>query len=284
MAENRNSDFEAFKPGPGILSRVQNVKTTLRGFVVSTLTINHILTFDELDNIISKRSSNPNHRSIFMQSPFNELSLVNDCIAITGLAGLNQENIISTLGQNYQLGCIMNVTYEVPLFKPNGIEAYRVPVTDDCKEDISIFFDEVTAKLDEYRTKNQVTIVHCMAGVSRSATIVIAYLIRYENYSLERAFQHLKQLRSVIRPNLNFLAQLSEYEVQLHGEENRSEWISHTINGITRYVPKFIIDTCLVQYLFEFTPERSGSRRSSSSSTLPLGSNDQSTQTSKDNH
>ena len=54
--------------------------------------------------------------------------------------------------------------------------------------------------------------VHCQAGASRSATIVIALVMRIKGWSLRRAFAHVKARRSVVAPNLGFFAQLQRFE------------------------------------------------------------------------
>ncbi|MFH4980019.1 hypothetical protein AB6A40_006728 [Gnathostoma spinigerum] len=60
-------------------------------------------------------------------------------------------------------------------------------------------------------------LVHCNAGVSRSATIVIAYLMKFEKYSLADAINHVNSIRRV-RPNDGFIKQLEEFETSLTEE------------------------------------------------------------------
>lgn len=71
-------------------------------------------------------------------------------------------------------------------------------------------------------------LVHCVAGVSRSATLVIAYLMKFEYMSLRQAFYHVKAVRPIIRPNPGFWRQLIEYEVKLFGRNtvklSASKW------------------------------------------------------------
>jgi protein-tyrosine phosphatase len=57
--------------------------------------------------------------------------------------------------------------------------------------------------------------VHCQAGVSRSATIVIAYLMHQRGMTLMEAFQHVRSLRSIVAPNLSFMGQLLAFEQTL---------------------------------------------------------------------
>lgn len=58
------------------------------------------------------------------------------------------------------------------------------------------------------RQQNGRILVHCNAGVSRSATIVIAYLIQKCNYNFDNAYALVKSKRQCIRPNDGFLQQL----------------------------------------------------------------------------
>ena len=61
------------------------------------------------------------------------------------------------------------------------------------------------------------TLVHCVAGVSRSATLCLAYLIKHERMPLKKAFAHLKSRRQSIKPNAGFFTQLIEFEIRLLG-------------------------------------------------------------------
>lgn len=55
-------------------------------------------------------------------------------------------------------------------------------------------------------------LVHCMCGVSRSASLVIAFLMRKRGYSLLKALRHVKEKRPVAKPNAGFLKALVALE------------------------------------------------------------------------
>lgn len=60
--------------------------------------------------------------------------------------------------------------------------------------------------------------VHCKAGVSRSVTISLAYLMYTYKWSLKKAWFHVRSKRPVLHPNRGFLAQLVQFEMRLFPE------------------------------------------------------------------
>ena len=60
-------------------------------------------------------------------------------------------------------------------------------------------------------------LVICWAGVSRSATLVLAFLMQYRKMTLRGAVRQLKLVRN-IQPNRGFLVQLVRFEEELRSE------------------------------------------------------------------
>lgn len=56
--------------------------------------------------------------------------------------------------------------------------------------------------------------VHCVAGISRSATLVIAYLMTHQDINLKDAVQMLRNKRKIC-PNPGFLQQLIDYAAKI---------------------------------------------------------------------
>jgi protein-tyrosine phosphatase len=68
--------------------------------------------------------------------------------------------------------------------------------------------DVALAFIDNALETGNSVLVHCAAGVSRSASVVIAYLMLKKNYSFDEAFSTTKRARPCISPNHGFLEQL----------------------------------------------------------------------------
>jgi protein-tyrosine phosphatase len=66
--------------------------------------------------------------------------------------------------------------------------------------------------------ENGIVLVHCEQGVSRSATVIIAYLLTSNgNFStVDAALNYVRSKRSVIKPNASFLQQLEEYLISIN--------------------------------------------------------------------
>jgi protein-tyrosine phosphatase len=85
---------------------------------------------------------------------------------------------------------------------------HRIVLEDDESEDISKHFHEVHHTIRENLREGHAVIVHCGAAVSRSPTLIIAYLMLENGWDYERAYRYVKDRRPYIRPNKGFEAQL----------------------------------------------------------------------------
>lgn len=68
---------------------------------------------------------------------------------------------------------------------------------------------------DEARDSKQGVLVHCLAGVSRSVTITVAYLMQTKKLTLNEAYDYVKTCKPNISPNFNFMGQLLEFQRSL---------------------------------------------------------------------
>ncbi|XP_072265992.1 dual specificity protein phosphatase 10 [Pyxicephalus adspersus] len=120
--------------------------------------------------------------------------------------------------QRMNIGYIVNVTTHLPLYHyEKGIFNYkRLPATDSNKQNLRQYFEEAFEFIEEAHQCGKGLLIHCQAGVSRSATIVIAYLMKHTRMTMTDAYKFVKGKRPIISPNLNFMGQLLEFEEDLN--------------------------------------------------------------------
>jgi protein-tyrosine phosphatase len=83
----------------------------------------------------------------------------------------------------------------VPVYHPMLFTYMHLRVRDSFFEPLTNHFD---AAVDFIASKSEAgggVMVHCYAGMSRSATLVLAYLLRERNMSLDDALVHVKSRR-----------------------------------------------------------------------------------------
>lgn len=73
---------------------------------------------------------------------------------------------------------------------------------------------------EDARRKKCGVLVHCLAGISRSVTITVAYLMYSLSLSLNDAYDHVKRCKPNISPNFSFMGQLMDYERALRLERD----------------------------------------------------------------
>lgn len=62
-------------------------------------------------------------------------------------------------------------------------------------------------------------LVHCAAGRSRSASVVISYLMKLNKWSLNKSIEYVQKMREIVEPNPGFKLQLRMYEKMLNDNE-----------------------------------------------------------------
>lgn len=117
----------------------------------------------------------------------------------------------------------MNVTREIDNFFPGMFDYLNIRVYDDEKTDLLKHWDNTYKYINKARNEGSKVLVHCKMGISRSASVVIAYAMKAFNWNFEKALKHVKAKRSCIKPNTNFLNQLETYQGILDAMKNKEK-------------------------------------------------------------
>ena len=109
---------------------------------------------------------------------------------------------------------ILVVGKDLDVVYPTKYIYKTVPAEDSARFNICQYFEE-TNEFIEQGLKAKGVLVHCQFGISRSSTIVIAYLMRSKKQSFVKSFHQVRHKRQLIKPNSGFIKQLMGYEAAI---------------------------------------------------------------------
>ncbi|KAK7399610.1 hypothetical protein VNO78_10795 [Psophocarpus tetragonolobus] len=115
------------------------------------------------------------------------------------------EEVLRRHGITHVLNC---VGFVCPEYFKRELVYKTLWLRDSPSEDITSILYDVFDYLEDVRQQGGRVLVHCCQGVSRSSSLVIAYLMWREGRSFEDAFHYVKNARGVTNPNMGFACQL----------------------------------------------------------------------------
>lgn len=124
---------------------------------------------------------------------------------------------------NFSVRHILNVTREIDNFFPGMFDYCNVRVYDDEKTDLLKHWDNTFKYISRAKMEGSKVLVHCKMGISRSASVVIAYAMKAYNWDFEQAVKHVKEKRNCIKPNKSFVSQLETYQGILDAMKNKEK-------------------------------------------------------------
>nr|XP_056718363.1 dual specificity protein phosphatase 22-A-like [Euleptes europaea] len=90
-----------------------------------------------------------------------------------------------------------------------------ISASDSSNQNLMQHFKECIKFVHECRLRGGSCLIHCLAGVSRSTTLLVAYLMTVTNFGWEECLAAIKTIRSYVSPNFGFQQQLQDYEKTL---------------------------------------------------------------------
>lgn len=106
--------------------------------------------------------------------------------------------------KKYGITHVLNITREIACKFPSSFIYKQIKLDDSPDENLMDHFDSTNQFIDDCRVDGGTVLVHCMAGVSRSATVVLAYLVWKQNLTVAQAFK-LVRAKRYINPNIGFM-------------------------------------------------------------------------------
>lgn len=126
-------------------------------------------------------------------------------------SGLDTEFLVSN---NIKL--VVNLSKDLDFTKLN-IEKYRVPIHDNRSQESNIgmikHFPNINTKIQTHINNNEGVLVHCRAGLQRSATVIALYLMKKHKIDFESAKSIIRSKRGIVfYPVVNFIEPIKYFE------------------------------------------------------------------------
>jgi rhodanese-related sulfurtransferase len=136
--------------------------------------------------------------------------------------------------RSHQIGAIFNCTKDIPFVQGIVPHMYRIPVDDNLQPDeirnLGGWAWEICVKLNRERSQGQRILVHCFAGMQRSAAVVAMLLLANYRCTTDEAIAFIKSRRPVA-----FLGFANFHPAIKHFETALQKMISETEDGYRKF-------------------------------------------------
>ncbi|KAI8869148.1 hypothetical protein GQ42DRAFT_179498 [Ramicandelaber brevisporus] len=168
--------------------------------------------------------------SSWFEVDMNKLNAVTPQLLISGI---REANNIGLLRSNRVTHIVSAVDGHEPPY-PEVFKYLTVDVIDSPNVRIEPLLDQVAdfihSAIDGSENSRNIVLVHCVVGMSRSATVLAAYLIKYRGMLADQAIEYIKRARPIVSPNLGFRRQLRQFESRIQATILSQQVQQSTIN------------------------------------------------------
>eukprot|EP00258_Populus_trichocarpa_P022114 XP_024438133.1 dual specificity protein phosphatase PHS1 isoform X2 [Populus trichocarpa] len=150
-------------------------------------------------------------------------SLITNSLFIGGTLAARSVYTLQHLGITHILCLCANEIGQSESQHPDLFQYKNFSISDHEDSNISSIFGEASDFIDHVESIGGRVLVHCFEGRSRSATLVLAYLMLRKKFTLLEAWNALRRAHRRAQPNDGFAKALLDLDRQLHGKVSM-EW------------------------------------------------------------
>lgn len=141
------------------------------------------------------------------QNGFEANSIIDD-LYLGSIDSVMDKTKLNELGVTHIISAIAGF---IPPY-PEKFKYLVVDALDSELSDLTECFDPCVEFIDNAVESNGKVLIHCMAGRSRSASIVCAYLVNKFGMDVDSAVKSMQSQRNIVQPNPSFMKQLKLYQ------------------------------------------------------------------------
>ena len=184
--------------------------------------VHNTLKFFGINNALYKKDSNP-------------IDHIIDNIYLGDFRTADNIDIL----KEHNITHIINCAFNLPNKFPEQITYKRLELRDEIDQPIIERLEEAYQFIKENKDKN--IFVHCVFGKSRSASVVIFYIMKEKKLNFNEAKNFVKNIRKIVEPNSGFENELNRYyeeHIKNEKDENNKTNENNEINNINEIKDK----------------------------------------------
>lgn len=201
--------------------------------VFNTINLNIIILFCEV--VRTSNMKNSNYACIIPEKLYFG----------NGIMARNEEEL-KKIGINVIIDLIDYIKEEDKIKHSNDFEVIHYPIADQPDNNIN-WAEKISNLMKEKIDKSKTIYVHCVMGMSRSAALILYYLIRHCGKTFKQAFEFVKSVRPILCPTFGFMTGLNEIDVKVNGTSSFS-LDDYAIKCLSENFPKFSIEEITTTY------------------------------------
>ncbi|CDW77446.1 dual specificity protein phosphatase 1 [Stylonychia lemnae] len=140
-----------------------------------------------------------------------EMNLIMPNLYLSGIEPTFQLHYL----QKENIKSILTVANLIEPMFPDDFEYKIIDIDDNASCNLLQHFDECIDFIDTRIAEGKNVLVHCAVGVSRSASVVIAYVMKKKGLTRDEAMAFVRKSRPAIYPNSGFREQLLKFQEAL---------------------------------------------------------------------
>jgi protein-tyrosine phosphatase len=158
----------------------------------------------------------------FKNDPIEPSLIIDPYLYLGGIKSIDVK-VLKRLGITHVLTAAREIQLNTKELHSAKIATLHIPATDGKGYNMLEQFKLAFEFIDKAKHAKGKVIIHCARGISRSATLVIAYLMYRYNMRLKKAYNYVKSCRPKILPNRLFMLQLKQFEYELYSMHHKQQ-------------------------------------------------------------
>jgi len=159
--------------------------------------------------IVERMRKKPLTESIYdhISAPFIKLTSIDDIIYLGNAYNAADYYYL----KNFGITGIVNACNEISNYFEDDFEYFKIDILDINNSSIYKFFDPFITFVENILNDNGKIMIHCYMGSSRSAILVVLYLIKYKSYTMDDSIHFITGKRNRVNINVTYIEELKKY-------------------------------------------------------------------------